>query len=276
MCFAEGDGTVEEHSLGWSANSVNARYDVVVNLDSKARESLVHEWQSLLDYHQSLPTTRRDFQASNRQMQAENPLTHNPIIDSVGAGAEGLVEAAASLENTTIAIPCAHKWDGFLCTKCGLWHTADIRIHRDEKTAFSFSLVDDSLGQKFKNAYPGGGGAIKNERLGTLAHVLASLHGALDRWRSSEPSAWSDRTSSELPILIRICARIGGNASASCICDPSRINAVANSFVNILRNHPEIRASFGRDYFTLWNITIAFGNTLGCGGALQAIMEFYE
>lgn len=82
MCFAEGEGPGEDLGSGlWASRAIDALYDVLIDLDDACREALNHEWASLLAYHESLSGARRDFAASVRQMQSENPLTHNPIID---------------------------------------------------------------------------------------------------------------------------------------------------------------------------------------------------
>lgn len=82
ICFAEGDGPGEDlPGGGWSGNAINAMCDVRIDLEPDCRDALNREWSSLLEYHASLSSGARDFQASIRQMQAENPLTHNPIVD---------------------------------------------------------------------------------------------------------------------------------------------------------------------------------------------------
>ncbi len=87
MCFAEGEGPGEDLGSGLCAGGyVDALYDVPVDLDARCRDALNDEWTSLLAYHDTLPEDRRDFQASIRQMQRENPLTHNPIL---GRAADG-------------------------------------------------------------------------------------------------------------------------------------------------------------------------------------------
>jgi len=82
MCFAEGEGPGEGLGSGmWSSDAIDALYDVPIDLDPQCREALAREWASLLEYHDTLSGGRRDFAASVRQMQSENPMTHNPIID---------------------------------------------------------------------------------------------------------------------------------------------------------------------------------------------------
>ena len=86
MCFAEGEGPGEDLGSGmWTSDAIDALYDVPIDLDQPCREALAREWASLLEYHHTLSSGRRDFAASVRQMQAENPLTHNPIIDRASA-----------------------------------------------------------------------------------------------------------------------------------------------------------------------------------------------
>jgi hypothetical protein len=86
LCFAEGEGPGEDLGSGlWASHAIDALYDVVIDLGDRCREALNREWRSLLDYHDSVSGGRRDFHASVRQMQSENPLTHNPIIDRAGA-----------------------------------------------------------------------------------------------------------------------------------------------------------------------------------------------
>jgi hypothetical protein len=76
--------------------------------------------------------------------------------------------------------------------------------------------------------------------------------------------------------LPRICSRLGGNTSPiGFFCDPQRIRNIAASFVDVLRNHPGIRPNFGSGLFTVYNVTIQFGNILGCGGAVGAAANFY-
>ena len=81
ICFAEGDGPGEDlPGGGWSGGSIDAAYDVLIDLDPRCRKALNREWTSLLEYHSSMSSRRRDFQGSIQQMQSENPLTHNPIV----------------------------------------------------------------------------------------------------------------------------------------------------------------------------------------------------
>ncbi len=74
--------------------AVDALYDVIVDLDPQCREALDREWESLLEYHNSMPSGERDFDASVRQMQFENPLTSDPIIDRAGAPEARVVATA--------------------------------------------------------------------------------------------------------------------------------------------------------------------------------------
>ena len=86
MCFAEGEGPGEDLGSGmWADGAIDALYDVLIDLDHPCREALNREWESLLEYHDSMSSGRRDFDAGVRQMQSENPLTHNPIIDRARA-----------------------------------------------------------------------------------------------------------------------------------------------------------------------------------------------
>ena len=82
LCFAEGEGPGE--GLGcsiWTSDAIDALCDVPIDLDPQCREALHREWESLLDYHDTLSGERRNFAASVRRLQSENPMTHNPIID---------------------------------------------------------------------------------------------------------------------------------------------------------------------------------------------------
>ena len=81
ICFAEGDGPGEESGGVWQGGPINALFDVLVEFGNDARQALNQEWDSLLDYHRSLPSGKRHFQAGFQQMQTENPLSRNPIID---------------------------------------------------------------------------------------------------------------------------------------------------------------------------------------------------
>ncbi len=83
ICFAEGDGPRKEFNGMWSGGSINAAYDVIVEIDEDCRNELNKEWESLLDYHRSLSSGVRDFNASIQQMQSENPLSRNPIVSGV-------------------------------------------------------------------------------------------------------------------------------------------------------------------------------------------------
>ena len=86
ICFAEGEGPGEGLGSGmWASDAVDALYDVPIDLDHECRDVLNREWESLLEYHDTLSGGRRDFDASVRQMQSENPPTHNPIIDRARA-----------------------------------------------------------------------------------------------------------------------------------------------------------------------------------------------
>lgn len=82
MCFAEGEGPGEDLGSGmWASWYIDALFDVPIDLGHACREALNQEWALLIEYHESLSKGRRDFDASVRQLQSENPLTHNPIID---------------------------------------------------------------------------------------------------------------------------------------------------------------------------------------------------
>jgi len=86
MCFAEGEGPGEGLASGlWAGNHVDALYDVLVDFDPPCREALKVAWTSLLEYHDTLPAEDRDFQASVRQMQVENPVSRNPVLDRPAA-----------------------------------------------------------------------------------------------------------------------------------------------------------------------------------------------
>jgi len=102
ICFAEGDGPGEDLGGGmWAGSSINASFDVLIDLEDECREALRKEWQALLEYHDSMPSSRRDFQESIQQMQAENPLSENPILShastppasSVATGSTASVQA---------------------------------------------------------------------------------------------------------------------------------------------------------------------------------------
>ncbi|KPA13116.1 hypothetical protein MHK_006675 [Candidatus Magnetomorum sp. HK-1] len=99
ICFAEGDGPGEEFGGMWSGGSINAEYDVIVELSQECRNELNKEWESLFEYHRSLSAGRRDFNDSIQQMQAENPLTHNPIVDR-NKGAEPSGEKITATSST--------------------------------------------------------------------------------------------------------------------------------------------------------------------------------
>ncbi len=164
---------------------------------------------------------------------------------------------------------------GSLCTEDGLWRTGDLRV-RQHGEDFDISLVDESLVNTFRAKFPGAGEVISGERALIIAHVLAALDGALEAWRLAEPTAWPDSASRELRALPRICSRLGGNTgSIGFFCDPRRICNIAASFVDVLRNHPGIRPNFGSGVFTVYNVTMQFGNILGCGGAVSAAANIY-
>lgn len=156
-----------------------------------------------------------------------------------------------------------------------LWRTGDLRVKRAGEN-FEISLVDESLVKSFRAKFPGSGEAIEGERALIVAHVFAALAGALEAWRLAEPTAWPESASRELRALPRICSRLGGNTrSISFFCDPQRIRDVAASFVDVLRNHPGIRPKFGSGSFTVYNVSMRFGNALGCGGAVMTSAKIY-
>lgn len=164
---------------------------------------------------------------------------------------------------------------GSLCAEDGLWYTGDLRVKQNGED-FDISLIDESLVKAFRAKFPGTGEPISGERALIIAHVFASLYSVLDRWRLAEPAAWTESASRELGALSRICSRLGGNTRPiDFFCDKRRINDVAISFVDVLQKHPGIRPSFGEDFFTLYNITLKFGNLLGCGGAVSASASLY-
>ncbi len=51
-----------------------------VSLPEKLREALREEWKALNDYHASIPSSKRSFQAAMRQFESENPIELNPIL----------------------------------------------------------------------------------------------------------------------------------------------------------------------------------------------------
>lgn len=81
VCFAQGEGPGKNLGSGvWVGTGITASYDVLVDLSAECRSALDREWKSLLRYHQSVPSSQRDFQTSFAQMQQENPLSENPIL----------------------------------------------------------------------------------------------------------------------------------------------------------------------------------------------------
>ena len=62
----------------------------------------------------------------------------------------------------------------------GLWRTKELLIQRVHDGNFRFSLIDDSLYHTLKDTFPGIGEPIRGKPLGTIAHILAELYGALD------------------------------------------------------------------------------------------------
>jgi hypothetical protein len=164
---------------------------------------------------------------------------------------------------------------GSVSTDEGLWRTRNLRV-KQKGEDFDISLVDESLVNTFRAKFPGAGEAISGERALIIAHVFAALDAALQTWRAAEPTAWPDSAGRELRALARICSRLGGNTRPiDSFCDPRRIRTIAVSFVDVLQNHPGIRPKFGTGSFTLYNITIKFGNILGCGGAVGAAANTY-
>jgi len=118
ICFAEGDGPGEEVGEGWMGSSINACYDVLIDIDTGCHEILDREWRALLEYHDSMVRVRRDYEASLQQLQEENPLTHNPIVDRLrilkstltqeGATSGGRAPTEQGAQEST-------KWDTFIC-----------------------------------------------------------------------------------------------------------------------------------------------------------------
>jgi len=51
-----------------------------VSIPQDCREALQREWESLLRYHKSIPSTRRSFQGAIVQFEQENPLEDNPVL----------------------------------------------------------------------------------------------------------------------------------------------------------------------------------------------------
>ena len=164
---------------------------------------------------------------------------------------------------------------GSLLTEDGLWRTGDLRVKRDGED-FHISLVDKTLVKTFRAKFPGKSDVISGERALIIAHVFAALDGALEAWKLAEPTAWPESARREAKALVRICSRLGGNTRPiDFFCDPQQIRDVAASFVDVLRNHPDIRPKFGSGFFTVYNVTIRFGNALGCGGAVSAVANLY-
>jgi hypothetical protein len=164
---------------------------------------------------------------------------------------------------------------GSLCAEDGLLHTGDLRVKQNGED-FDISLADESLVNTFRAKFPGTGETISGDRALIIAHVFAALDGALETWKLAEPAAWSESANRELRALSRICSRLGGNTRPiDFFCDSQRIRNVAASFVNVLRKHPGIRPKFGSGRFTVYNVTMQFGNLLGCGGAVSASANLY-
>jgi hypothetical protein len=83
ICFAEGRGTGQHlPGGGFSSESINAQYDLIIPLSKECRDALRKEYDSILSYHAALPSSARDYQGSVQQMWAENPQGINPILPS--------------------------------------------------------------------------------------------------------------------------------------------------------------------------------------------------
>ena len=114
VCFAEGDRPGEDLGGGmWSGGAINAAYDVLVDVGDDCRETLKAEWDALLGFHRSLPTATRDFNSSIGQMQAENPLSRNPIIDLPAAQVPAVESRVNDTATGVVGIgkgPTRKKW----------------------------------------------------------------------------------------------------------------------------------------------------------------------
>lgn len=81
ICFAEGKGTGEYlPGGGFSSESINAQYDVILPISPECRTALRKEYDGIVIYHAGMPSSVRDYQKSVQQMWAENPQGVNPIL----------------------------------------------------------------------------------------------------------------------------------------------------------------------------------------------------
>jgi hypothetical protein len=70
----------------WSGGPITAQFDVVVDISEDCRAKAKAEWEALWEYHKNLSDKTRNFQASVKQLHAENPISINPIIEPLSGG----------------------------------------------------------------------------------------------------------------------------------------------------------------------------------------------
>lgn len=81
ICFTEGDGAGEMlPNGGFSSSGIRSQFDVVIPLSAECRAALKKEYQAILGYHASVPSSIRNYNGSVQQMWAENPQGSNPIL----------------------------------------------------------------------------------------------------------------------------------------------------------------------------------------------------
>jgi hypothetical protein len=81
ICFAQGKGTGQHlPSGGFRSESINAQYDVILPMPPECRAALRKEYDGILSYHSSVPSSNRDYQKSVQQMWTENPQGVNTIL----------------------------------------------------------------------------------------------------------------------------------------------------------------------------------------------------
>ena len=128
LCFTEGDGPAKvfPDGRGFESKGIESKFDVVIPLSHECRAILKKEYESLLSYHQNIPSSVKNYNQSVQQMWAENPQGSNPILPrpvsapSKTVGSSGVGTTTADPPRCPIGHGELRPWEGKLrCWKCG-------------------------------------------------------------------------------------------------------------------------------------------------------------
>lgn len=72
-------------------------------MPEECRETLSTEWNELLNYHNSIPSSDRDYQSALNQYNSENPLEGNPILRNTSSKRTRMSSSTENVKSSTKA-----------------------------------------------------------------------------------------------------------------------------------------------------------------------------